>query len=98
MKCPNCNKGLSILKAKDEFACPKCHAKIRSENYLRDFFISTAPFLLISIIIGAFIDNIIVLAIAELFNFMIMMAAFSSKIKLHVVKEQINKPKEEISI
>jgi|WetSurMetagenome_2_1015567.scaffolds.fasta_scaffold00201_9 hypothetical protein len=98
MKCPNCNNKISIFRAKDEFVCPKCQAKLKSENYLRDFFISTAPFVIMGTIITAFIENIILMVGVEFIMFILMMCAFSGKIKLHVVKEQINKPKDEITI
>ncbi len=32
MKCPNCNKKISLLKIRNEFNCPYCNEKVITKN------------------------------------------------------------------
>ena len=86
MRCPNCNKSISIFKAKNEFTCPQCRSLLKCDNYLKDFFKSTAPYVLIGFFIDMFVGNIAILAIVDLVIFMLMMSAFSNKIDCHAAQ------------
>jgi len=87
IKCPNCEKNLSMFKAREEFHCSKCNALLHCENYMKVYTATFVIFSLILFVLGLFLKfttySIIIYTVITLVTIRI----FSKKIKCTVVRE-----------